>query len=124
MGIVMGRHTPGRLSPAEVNRLKRASVEREKLVPDGGNLYLQLKPGGGCSWIFRYEHDGKRHDLGLGSAHTVLLSEAREEATGLRRRLLALRKGDTGLDPLGQRRAAQQRAKLDAAKAISFRQCA
>ena len=40
------------------------------MLADGGNLLLQVtgKPDGkfSRSWIFRYERDGKRHDLGLG----------------------------------------------------------
>ena len=99
MGTIMGRHTPGRLSPAEVNRLKRASVEREKLVPDGGNLYLQLKPGGGCSWIFRYERDGKERMLGLGPLHTFTLEEARERGRLTRQEI------KNGQDPLENRKA-------------------
>jgi integrase len=126
MGIEMGKREHNRLSPAAVNRLKKTKVDRKTYLADGAGLYVQLTPGepGGRSWVFRYEHAGRRHEMGLGSLFTILPSEAREKAATLRKRLQALREGEVALDPLEQRREAQQRAKVAAAKAMTFRQCA
>ncbi|WP_371154140.1 tyrosine-type recombinase/integrase [Jannaschia sp. 2305UL9-9] len=47
---------------------------------DGGGLYHHVGKGDAKSWIMRIMQRGKRHDLGLGSAHFVTLAEAREMA--------------------------------------------
>src|SRR5260221_8189088 len=71
------------------------------MLADGGNLLLQVtgKPDGefSRSWVFRYERDGKRHDLGLGPLNTLSLAEARERTRGLRVQLL------DGIDPWSAR---------------------
>ena len=66
-----------------INRLsekeaKNATPPKGKSIvrlPDGGNLYLQasLSKTGGVNrnWVFRYERDGDRHDMGLGSLQDV-----------------------------------------------------
>jgi integrase len=95
------------------------------MLPDGGNLYLQATLGkhGGVrrSWVFRYELDSRRHDLGLGSLDTLNLAEAREKARGLRQQLV------DGIDPFETRRLARKErlVKLAAeARAMTFKQCA
>jgi integrase len=85
---------------------------------DGGGLYLQVAPGGGRSWIFRYQIAGRRRDMGLGSTSIVGLAEARRVAHECRRLLFE------GIDPLERKRAGRSAAALEAAKAITFRQCA
>ena len=61
---------------------------------DGGGLYLLVKPSGSKSWVLRVQHNGRRHDFGLGSAITgvvdvdlplqkrksLTLAQAREKA--------------------------------------------
>ena len=54
---------------------------------DGGGLYLMVRPTGSRSWVLRAQVDGKRKDLGLGSAAVVSLAEARAQAAELRRKL-------------------------------------
>jgi integrase len=44
---------------------------------DGGGLYLFVSESGSSSWVFRYRLNGKRRDIGLGSAKSVSLSLAR-----------------------------------------------
>jgi integrase len=94
------------------------------MLADGGNLLLQVvgKQGGQSrSWIFRYERDGKRHDLGLGPYDTLTLAEARERARGLRVQLL------DGIDPweARQRQRKDRLAQLaERARAMTFKQCA
>jgi integrase len=113
------RRTLSRLSPAKIRHAKPGNYA------DGGNLYLQVSTGADGelrkSWVFRYELDGERHELGLGPLHTRGLAEAREKARELRQQLL------DGIDPLAAKREAkkQRLATLAAeAKALTFRQAA
>lgn len=72
-----------------IHRLTARFVETAKpgKYCDGANLWLQVKPpsrkvkNGGRSWIFRYKSPaGKTKDMGLGSAKTMTLNQAREKA--------------------------------------------
>src|SRR5437762_5314271 len=71
-------------------------------IADGGGLYLVAAPGGSNSWVLRTVVNGKRCDLGLGSAALVMLAEARETAQRLRKIARA------GRDPLAERRHEQR----------------
>lgn len=51
---------------------------------DGGGLYLSVGDGDARSWVMRIMQRGKRHDIGLGSAHFVTLAEARDAAEKIR----------------------------------------
>src|SRR5262249_99602 len=62
--------------------------------------------------------DHERHELGLGALHTISLAEARDRARTLRQRLL------DGVDPLIEKRKAQQARIAEKAKAITFREVA
>jgi integrase len=104
----MAKHI-GKLTALQVARAKRPGM-----YGDGGNLYLQVESGSAKSWIFRF---GGRY-LGLGSASVVSLQEARDLAHECRR----LRQ--SGVDPIEVKRSRKAQARLEAAKAISFRQCA
>lgn len=71
-----------------LNRIKKASID---LLPDGthadgGNLYLRKK-GSARSWIFRYRFHYKTFELGLGSAWTTPIADARKKAGELRVRI-------------------------------------
>jgi len=44
---------------------------------DGRNLYLNVSKSGAKSWVFVYVRKGKQREMGLGSAATVTLQEAR-----------------------------------------------
>ncbi|MGR3366060.1 MAG: tyrosine-type recombinase/integrase [Sagittula sp.] len=59
---------------------------------DGGGLYLAVGKGDARSWVMRIMQRGKRHDIGLGSAHFTTLAEARELAEEIR--MHAKRGGD------------------------------
>jgi len=56
--------------------------------------------------------------MGLGPAHTITLAEARDRARECRKLRL------DGIDPIEARRAERAQAKLDAAKAVTFAECA
>jgi integrase len=97
-----------------------ATITKPGLHADGGGLYLHVSAPGAKSWIFRWSREGKSRDMGLGTAgdDDVTLAEARELATDARRRVRE------GGDPIEDRRAKRNQKKLEAAKTISFRECA
>lgn len=74
---------------------------------DGNGLYLNISKDGGRRWVFMYRVAGKlskegkpkSFEMGLGSATTVSLKEARERAEAARRKLR------DGIDPLTERRS-------------------
>lgn len=103
----------GKLTALGVAKLKTPGM-----YGDGGGLWLQVTGKGGKSWIFRFTLDGKSREMGLGSANTFSLSEAREKAL-LCRKLCA-----EGIDPIETRNARLDAARVEAAKAMTFRQCA
>jgi integrase len=105
---------------ATTGRLTALKVERAKapgMYCDGGGLYLQVTKGG-ASWIYRYMLAGRAREMGLGPLALFGLSEARAKALDARR----LR--HEGIDPIEARRATRSKARLDAAKAMTFQQCA
>lgn len=60
---------------------------------DGNGLYLQVAKQGTKSWIYRFQLNGKRRELGLGSIKEKSLSVARSEARAMRELVLQ------GVDP-------------------------
>jgi integrase len=98
----------GRLKAAEISRLGRGRHH------DGGGLYLSVGNGSARSWIFRFRRDGKLHDYGLGPAHSVSLSAARQRAFECRAALYA------GNNPIEVRQARRLERVLAAAKAVTF----
>jgi integrase len=108
-------------------QVKNAKPDKGKFVArllDGANLYLQVtRSGNGFNrnWVFRYELDGERHDLGLGPLHTVSLGEARRRATQLRLQIL------DGIDPAQERadlKAERLARRAEKLKATTFQACA
>jgi integrase len=115
-------HT-GKLSAVEVAKAKGPAV-----LHDGGGLYLRVGPSGkdregkervgGKSWVFRFQLDGKRRDMGLGPYPDVSLAEARRRAAEHRNQRR------DGLDPLDARAAQRRAHRLATAKGRAFRECA
>src|SRR5947209_3875006 len=93
--------TVQRLTPKQVSNAKPRVGDDSVLLADGGNLYLQCTRGkeGDVrrSWLFRYQLDGRRREMGLVALHTVGLAEARERARAVRQQLL------DRIDPLDAR---------------------
>jgi integrase len=81
-------------------------------------LYLAITGDGGRSWVLRYSFGGTRRNMGLGPCEIIGLAEARELAATARRKILA------GIDPLEERRAGRDAARLEAAKRMTFASCA
>src|SRR3546814_17685670 len=62
----------------------KAALANPGTYQDGEGLFLKVDKRGGASWFLRLQRDGKRHDIGLGSAKLLTLAEARETSRGLR----------------------------------------
>src|SRR5271170_6765541 len=102
--------TGSKLTAVEVTKAKRPGV-----MHDGGGLYLRVSPTGAKSWVFRFQLDGKRRDMGLGPYPDISLAEARRKATEHRRQRY------DGIDPLTAKAAQRQAERLTAAKGRTFR---
>ncbi|MGC1369182.1 MAG: integrase arm-type DNA-binding domain-containing protein [Methylovirgula sp.] len=72
---------------------------------DGDGLHLVVAKSGRRKWVLRYQINGARRDMGLGSYPSVGLSEARIAAADARK-LMA-----QGVDPLQTRRTARKAGK-------------
>jgi integrase len=108
----MGRHVE-KLSALTVSRAKTRGY-----LGDGGGLYLQVSASGAKSWVFRFKDHGRLREMGLGSVHAIGLAEARKRATACRQMRL------DGTDPIAVKKAGKLKAKPEAARAMTFRQCA
>ncbi len=106
----MARHVD-RLSPTALR------TKGPGLHADGGGLYLQVKRGG-RSWVFRFMLNRRAREMGLGALPAVSLAEARGAAEQCRRLLR------DGKDPIEARRQSKQEARLQAAQALTFQDCA
>ena len=86
-----------------IHRLSARKVETARstgkvhYIADGGSLYLRVGQGDGRSWVYRYRDGTGLHELGLGSARTVTLAEARDRAQAIRVQR------SRGIDPLATR---------------------
>src|SRR3546814_270803 len=92
----------------------KAAMTRPGTYQDGDGLFLKVNKKGGAYWLLRLQRDGKRQDIGLGSAKLLPLAEARQKAYELRkaikidrRDVLAERK-DEAVAKLTFREAARQ----------------
>jgi integrase len=103
----------GRLTALKVEKAKEAGM-----YADGGGLYLRVTPEGTKNWVLRFMLDRRPRWMGLGPLTLYGLQEARAKA------LDARRKRHEGIDPIEARRAEWARQRLDAAKAVTFKQCA
>jgi integrase len=102
-----------------INRLTAAAVRNAKKdVCDGYGLWLQVSSFNTKSWLLRYMIDGKSDSMGLGPLNTTSLAKAREKAQKARD-LLA-----DGINPRRQRDAERATRKAEAARALTFKECA
>ena len=104
-----------------MGKLTALAVSRAKgpgLYGDGDGLWLRVTDAGSKSWMLRFMLRGRARSMGLGSASLFSLAEARERALTYRRMLA------DGRDPIETRRADRSQQALDAARALTFDQCA
>jgi hypothetical protein len=71
----------GKLSAIEVTGAKQGPM----VLHDGGGLYLRVSRTGAKSWVFRFQLDGKRRDMGLGPFPDISLADARRRAADHRK---------------------------------------
>jgi integrase len=85
---------------------------------DKHGLHLKVRPASKGettrSWILRYQFNGKRHDLGLGSFPAISLADARKKAMEYRVQI------NKGIDPLEQRKEASIAAVTVEDEALTF----
>jgi integrase len=82
----------GNLTALKVQRAKPGKYS------DGGNLYLVVSRSGSRKWVLRFTWRGGAKEMGLGSATTVSLGDAREKAASARRKIVQ------GLNPIEDRK--------------------
>lgn len=107
-----------KLSDAKIKRLTEPGI-----YADGAGLYLQVTRGKAGdlrrSWFVRLRlPDGRSRDMGLGTFELVPLADARAKAQDARIEAKA------GRDPLAAREAEKLQAKVETARALTFRQAA
>lgn len=88
---------------------RKAETAKPGRHGDGRGLFLYVKPSGSRSWVLRYQMQGRRRDLGLGSFPDVSLAMARERASEARRMIA------NGDDPISKRQLAMPKTFKDAA---------
>ena len=103
-------------------KLEAFAVERLAREPgmygDGGGLWLTVRSPTSRSWLFIYVINRISRRMGLGPYPEVTLAMARERAAEARRLVKAHR------DPLAEREAVWAAEHAEAAKAMTFKQCA
>jgi integrase len=82
------------------SKLTARKVETAKpgKYSDGGNLYLIVSDTGARKWVLRFTWRGRAKEMGLGSASTVPLADARDKADSARRKIAQ------GLNPIDERK--------------------
>lgn len=99
-----------------MSKLTAVAVKAALLKPgsyqDGNGLFLKVDKRGGASWTLRLQRDGKRQDIGVGSARLLTLADARVRAGELRRAVKVDRR-----DVLAEK-------KNEASAAVTFRDAA
>lgn len=112
--------------------IKVAKVNEPGRYADGGGLYLNVRENGNKEWIFRYQLDGKRRNMGLGRYDKTknTLSKARSIAAECRDLVTK------GVDPINHRKEEKERLRQQqeqylkelesshSRKEITFRVCA
>lgn len=69
-------------------QIRNAKPEDKKYkLSDGDNLYLQILPSGGKSWLYRYRINGKSKETTFGQYPLVSLKEARIKRDELKRKV-------------------------------------
>jgi len=69
----------------QLTEAKIRTLNAPSLYPDGRGLYLQVRPGGGRSWIYRFTLNGRTRDMGLGAlaeVNTVTVEQSYKPSYG------------------------------------------
>jgi integrase len=88
--------------------IKRSHPEDKPYkLADGKGLYLLVNPSGGKLWRWKYRFEGKEKLMPFGAYPEVSLAEARVRHAEARRKLVA------GSDPMAERKAMSEAAKVE-----------
>jgi integrase len=91
------------------NKLKALEVKKgDGKLFDGAGLYLQKRSVETGRWVYRYKHQGRSREMGLGPYPTVSLSDARKERDQWEAILKA------GEDPMLARDRLREEAQIEA----------
>jgi len=102
LGTKLGRDMASKLTARKVETAKPGKYS------DGGNLYLIVSETGARKWVLRFTWRGRAKEMGLGSAASVPLADAREKAASARRKIaqgvnpIEARKRDGGIPTFGE----------------------
>ena len=83
----------------QLTEAKIRTLTKVGLFHDGSGLYLQIRPGGARSWIYRFRLNNRTRDMGLGALADVSLVKARDKANAARALV------NDGIDPIEHNRA-------------------
>ena len=103
---------------ARLTALKVDKAKQPGMYADGGGLYLRVSKEGTKYWVFRFMLNGRPRWMGIGPLSLYGLQEAREKALDARRLRHA------AIDPIDARRAVRAQERIEAAKSMTFKQCA
>ncbi|MBU0589448.1 MAG: integrase arm-type DNA-binding domain-containing protein [Gammaproteobacteria bacterium] len=97
--------------------LKSKQIEhaKEGMHADGGGLYLRVQESGAKSWIFRFQLNGRRREMGIGILDVKSPPDARAEAAQLAAQVRA------GIDPIEARKEREDEAKRTAGSGDTFK---
>ncbi len=68
----------------QLTEAKIRALTKIGLHHNGAGLYLQIRPGGARSWIYRFRLNNRTRDMGLGALADVSLIKARGKASAAR----------------------------------------
>ncbi|MHA6718679.1 tyrosine-type recombinase/integrase [Sphingomonas sp. RS6] len=86
----------------KLTALKIRSLAEPGRYADGDGLFLDVTGKGTGRWILRIQSNGRRREIGLGSLKTVSLSDARDAAFVMRKKIAQ------GIDPVAERKQERQ----------------
>ncbi len=73
-----------------------ATITEPGYHADGGGLYLRVPTSGTRGWIYRYQLQGRRRDMGLGRLDDASLAEARANPDYGKEKIAVIIKRDNG----------------------------
>ena len=101
---------------------KEIQHAKEGMHADGNGLYLRVQASGVKSWIFRYQLNGRRREMGLGALVSKSAPDARVEAAEFAKLV------HSKIDPIDLRRQESEKAAAAArqseAASVTFRMVA
>ena len=88
-----------------VTKNKIKNLKTGKKIHDGRGLYF-FKKGDKGRWSFRYQRDGRCHEMGCGTYPEISIPMAREKRESYKKML------SFGLDPITEKRKEEAKKKV------------